>query len=196
MHILSVIYRIPPPPHSPSPLFSPSMSSSTDSTRPSSPGSPSSESSDHLRPESSATSYDDVDSRRFSQETARYHGELFESGDSSEGMRSSRFLSYILTFITFVQSNHPNTIIHTLLLRPRGCPNHQMTIRKRLCQGRLQSLTDQRLRFPRVLGIQPRLLPALRAGCDRALLRNSRHLLPPLKVPYPPHPINQSLISI
>jgi hypothetical protein len=196
MHILSVIYRIPPPPHSPSPVFSPSMSSSTDSTRPSSPGSPSSESSDHhLRPESSATSYDDVDSRRFSQETARYHGGLFESRDSPEGMLSSRFLSYILTFVTFVQSNHPNTIIHTLL-RPRGCPNHQMTIRRRLCQGRLQSLTDQRLCFPRVLAIQPRLLPALRAGCDRGLLRNSRHLLPPLKVPYLPHPINQSLISI
>jgi hypothetical protein len=80
-----VIYRIPPPPHTPSPVFSTSVSNSTDSTRPSSPGSPSSDSSDHLRPDSSVTLYDEVDSRRFSQETARYRGELFETRDSPEG---------------------------------------------------------------------------------------------------------------
>jgi len=94
MNILSLIYSIPPPPHSPSVAYPPSVSTSTDSTRPSSPGSPSSESSDHLRRESSATLYDDVDSRRFSQETARYRGELFERRDSSESTRSSRFPSY------------------------------------------------------------------------------------------------------
>lgn len=91
MNILSLIYSIPPPPHSPSSAYLSSVSTSADSTRPSSPGSPPSDSSDHLSREPSAVRYDDVDDRRFSQETARYRGELFNGRDSPEGTRSSRF---------------------------------------------------------------------------------------------------------
>jgi hypothetical protein len=91
MNILSLIYSIPPPPHSPSTPYLSSVSTSTDSTRPSSPGSPPSDSSDHLSREPSAALYDDVDDRRFSQETARYRGDLFNGRDSPEGTRSSRF---------------------------------------------------------------------------------------------------------
>jgi hypothetical protein len=91
MNILSLIYSIPPPPHSPSTPYLSSVSTSTDSTRPPSPGSPPSDSSDHLPREPSAALYDDVDDRRFSQETARYRGELFNGRDSPEGTRSSRF---------------------------------------------------------------------------------------------------------
>jgi hypothetical protein len=91
MNILSLIYSIPPPPHSPSTVYPSSVSTSTDSTRPPSPGSPPSDSSDHLPHEPSAALYDDVDHRRFSQETARYHGELFKGRDSPEGTRSSHF---------------------------------------------------------------------------------------------------------
>ena len=94
MNILSLIYSIPPPPHSPSATYPSSMSSSTDSTRPSLPGSPSSKSSNHFHRESSSTIYDDVDSRRFSQETAKYCGELFGQRDPSERTRSSRFPLY------------------------------------------------------------------------------------------------------
>ena len=88
MNILSLIYSIPPPPHSPSAVYLSSVSSA-DSTRPSSPGSPPSDSSDHLSRQPSATLYDDVDDRRFSQETAKYRGELFNGRDSSEGTRPS-----------------------------------------------------------------------------------------------------------
>ena len=91
MNILSLIYSIPPPPHSPSTPYLSSVSTSTDSTRPPSPGSPPSDSSDHLSREPSAALYDDVDDRRFSQETARYRGELFNGRDSPEGTRSSCF---------------------------------------------------------------------------------------------------------
>jgi hypothetical protein len=92
MNILSLIYSIPPPPHSPSNAVYPSsVSTSTDSTRPSSPGSPPSDSSDHHPREPSAGLYDAVDHRRFSQETARYHGEIFEGRASPEGTRLSRF---------------------------------------------------------------------------------------------------------
>ncbi|KAF8506863.1 hypothetical protein F5888DRAFT_1603107 [Russula emetica] len=84
MNILSLIYSIPPPPHSPSAAYLSSVSTSTDSTRPPSPGSPPSDSSDHLSREPSAALYDDVDDRRFSQETARYRGELFNGRDSPE----------------------------------------------------------------------------------------------------------------
>jgi len=91
MNILSLIYSIPPPPHSPSTAYLSSVSTSADSTRPPSPGSPPSDSSDHLSREPSAALYDDVDDRRFSQETARYRGELFNGRDSPEGTRLSRF---------------------------------------------------------------------------------------------------------
>ena len=91
MNILSLIYSIPPPPHSPSVVYPSSVSTSTDSTRPSSPGSPPSDSSDHLLPQPSAALYDEVDHRRFSQETAKYRGELFKGRDSPDGTRSSRF---------------------------------------------------------------------------------------------------------
>ncbi|KAI0308056.1 hypothetical protein B0F90DRAFT_110822 [Multifurca ochricompacta] len=86
MNILSLIYSIPPPSHSPSTLYPSSIPTSTDSTRPSSPtsGSPSSDSSNHLPRELSASFLDEVDTRRFSQETAKYRGELFEGRDSSE----------------------------------------------------------------------------------------------------------------
>ncbi|KAI0304638.1 hypothetical protein BC826DRAFT_902214 [Russula brevipes] len=86
MNILSLIYSIPPPPHSPSTstAYTSSISTSANSTRPSSPGSPSSQSSDNLPREPSATLYDEVDDRRFSQETAKYRGELFESRVSPE----------------------------------------------------------------------------------------------------------------
>lgn len=84
MNILSLIYSIPPPPHSPSTSYLSSVSTSTDSTRPPSPGSPPSDSSDHFSRETSAVLYDDVDDRRFSQETARYRGELFNGRDSPE----------------------------------------------------------------------------------------------------------------
>lgn len=98
MNILSLIYSIPPPPHSPSTVvYASSVSTSTDSTRPSSPGSPPSDSSDHFPREHSAGLYDDVDHRRFSQETARYHGEIFEGRASPEGARSSRLLRYSVT---------------------------------------------------------------------------------------------------
>ena len=89
MNILSLIYSIPPPPHSPSTPYLSSVSTSTDSTRPSSPGSPPSDSSDHLSRGHSVPLYDDVDDRRFSQETARYRGELFDGGGSPEGTWSS-----------------------------------------------------------------------------------------------------------
>ncbi|KAH9968715.1 hypothetical protein BC827DRAFT_1121417 [Russula dissimulans] len=78
MNILSLIYSIPPPPHSPSTTYPSSVSTSTDSTRPSSPGSPSSESSNHLSRDSSVTLHNELDDRRLSQETAKYSGELFE----------------------------------------------------------------------------------------------------------------------
>jgi hypothetical protein len=91
MNILSLIYSIPPPLHSPSTPYPSSVSTSTNSTRPPSPGSPPSDSSDHLSREPSAALYDDVDDRRFSQETARYRGELFNERDSPEGTRSFRF---------------------------------------------------------------------------------------------------------
>ncbi|KAI0274903.1 hypothetical protein BC834DRAFT_850194 [Gloeopeniophorella convolvens] len=85
MNILSLIYSIPPPPRSPSTVYPPSVSTSTESTQPSSPtsNSPSSESSDHL-PHTPSTLREEIDSRRFSQETAKYRGELFEGRDSSE----------------------------------------------------------------------------------------------------------------
>jgi hypothetical protein len=87
MNILSLIYSIPPPSHSPSAVYPPSTS--TDSTQPSSPGSPSSESSSHLPPEPSPTPPDHVEARRFSQETARYRGELFQGRSSPDCMSPS-----------------------------------------------------------------------------------------------------------
>src|SRR5712671_14986 len=91
MNILSLIYSIPPPLHSPSTTYPSSVSTSTDSTRPSSPSSPSSsETSNHLSRDTSVTLHDAIDDRRFSQETAKYTGELFER-DSPEGTPSSHF---------------------------------------------------------------------------------------------------------
>lgn len=97
MSILSLIYSIPLPPHSPSALYPTSISTSTDSTRSPSPvsGSPSSESSDHLHREPSATQLNGVDVRRLSQETAKY--ELFEGGDSSERKSLSRHAQLFIT---------------------------------------------------------------------------------------------------
>ena len=99
MNILSLIYSIPPPPHSPSTVYPSSVSTSADSTQPPSPGSPPSDSSDHLPREPSAALYDEVDHRRFSQETAKYRGELFKGRDSPEGTYSFRLprLSYNVT---------------------------------------------------------------------------------------------------
>src|ERR1700761_6493790 len=101
MNILSLIYSIPPPPHSPSPLYPHSISRSTDSTQPPSPvsGSPTSESSDHLHRESSAVPLDGADVHRLSQETAKY--ELFEGENSSERKSSSRPAQPFITFLGF-----------------------------------------------------------------------------------------------
>ena len=98
MNILSLIYSIPPPPHSPSTLYPKSMPTSTDSTQPSSPitGSPTSDSSDHLHREPSATQLNGADVRRLSQETAKY--ELFEGGDSFERESSSPLDQLFITF--------------------------------------------------------------------------------------------------
>ena len=88
MNILSLIYSIPPPPHSPSSAYPSSVSTSTDSTRPPSPGSPPSDSSDHLSREEkpSAVLYDDVGrSKIFARNPAGYRGELFNGRDSPEG---------------------------------------------------------------------------------------------------------------
>jgi hypothetical protein len=41
-----------------------------------------------------------------------------------------------LIYITLSQLNHPNTITHTRQLL-RGCPNYQMTTRRRLYRGHL-----------------------------------------------------------
>lgn len=128
MNILSLIYSITPPPHSPSStVYPPSVSTSTDSTQPPSPvsGSPGSESSHHLNPESSVAQLDGADVHRLSQETAKY--ELFEGGDSSE-RKSSSSLAQTLYNISGIQLNLPS-IIHTL---PRVSPSHLMMTQRHL----------------------------------------------------------------
>ncbi|KAI0067910.1 hypothetical protein BV25DRAFT_1819378 [Artomyces pyxidatus] len=89
MNILSLIYSIPPPQHSPVSAYPPSISASTDSTQPPSPtsGSPSSVSSDQFSSTPSGAD-DDLDIRRLSQETARYHGEINTNGHSTEAPSS------------------------------------------------------------------------------------------------------------
>ncbi|TFY82696.1 hypothetical protein EWM64_g1322 [Hericium alpestre] len=84
MNILSLIYSIPPIPHSPTSLYTASISASTDSTQPSSPttGSPSSESSDHIPFTPSLTTDDDSDGHRLSEEmTVKADGDLYLNGD-------------------------------------------------------------------------------------------------------------------
>lgn len=127
MNILSLIYSIPAPPHSPSPLYPPSISTSTDSTQPPSPvsGSPSSESSDHLHRDPSAVQLDGADVHRLSQETAKY--ELFEGGNSSERKSLIPPRSTFYNF-SWIQLNLPS-IIHTL---PRVSPSHSMMTQRHL----------------------------------------------------------------
>jgi hypothetical protein len=139
MNILSLIYSIPPPSHSPSAVYPPSTS--TDSTQPSSPGSPSSESSGHLPPEPSPTPPDHVEPRRFSQETARYRGELFQGRSSPDGMSSSYTFSEN-EFPTFavLQPNLQNTITPTL---PQVYHNPWMMNQRPLYLGRLSTRIDQ-----------------------------------------------------
>ncbi|KAI9511747.1 hypothetical protein F5148DRAFT_974630 [Russula earlei] len=100
MNILSLIYSIPPPPHSPSTVYPSSVTSSTDSTQPSSPGSPSSQSSIRLSRNPSASPLDAVDDRRFSQETAKYRfsSELFEARGLPEGTWPSDTLGVFITY--------------------------------------------------------------------------------------------------
>ncbi|KAF8272979.1 hypothetical protein EI94DRAFT_1565123 [Lactarius quietus] len=119
MNILSLIYSIPPPPHSPSTLYPPSISTSTDSTQPPSPvsGSPSSESSDHLHHEPSAQ-FDGVDVHRFSQETAKY--ELFEGGDPSE-LEPSKYHPYSAASASQPFDDDPETpIVRQTVVVPNG----------------------------------------------------------------------------
>jgi hypothetical protein len=133
MNILSLIYSIPPPPHSPSAVYPPSTSTSTDSTQPSSPGSPSSGSSGHLPHEqSSPTLRDEVETRRFSQETAKYRGELFEGRASPEGMLSTYFPQKTCN-VAVLQPNLQNTVIPM----PRVYPNQWMMNLRPLYLGRL-----------------------------------------------------------
>ncbi|KAI0048385.1 hypothetical protein FA95DRAFT_1490882 [Auriscalpium vulgare] len=85
MNILSLIYSIPPMPHSPTSTYTASISASTDSTQPSSPtsGSPSSDSSDRIPPSSSTLVEDNADTRRFSQETAKFRGDVYSATEGA-----------------------------------------------------------------------------------------------------------------
>ncbi|KAI0257298.1 hypothetical protein BJV78DRAFT_1161548 [Lactifluus subvellereus] len=109
MNILSLIYSIPPPTNSPSPLYPSSISTSTDSTQPSSPGSPSSGSSDHLSRDTSPTLNDEHEGRRFSQETAKYPGEFFESRGSPEPELSEYHHPYSAAGISQSLGEDPET---------------------------------------------------------------------------------------
>ncbi|KAH9178881.1 hypothetical protein EDB89DRAFT_1928945 [Lactarius sanguifluus] len=124
MNILSLIYSIPPPPHSPSPLYPTSISTSTDSTQPPSPvsGSPSSDSSDHLHREPSTAQLDGVDVRRFSQDTAKY--ELFEGGLKLPGYHHP----YSATSVPQPFDDDPETPIAraTVVLPPLRALSHQV----------------------------------------------------------------------
>ncbi|KAH8997457.1 hypothetical protein EDB92DRAFT_1839852 [Lactarius akahatsu] len=121
MNILSLIYSIPPPPHSPSPLYPTSISTSTDSTQPPSPvsGSPSSDSSDHLHREPSTAQLDEVDVRRFSQDTAKY--ELFEGGVPSELETSGYHHPYSAASVPQSFDDDPETpIARATVVAPNG----------------------------------------------------------------------------
>ncbi|KAI0321099.1 hypothetical protein OF83DRAFT_1051754 [Amylostereum chailletii] len=90
MNILCLIYNISAQPSSPNSHYPSSVSTSTDSTQPSSPVSvsPSSDSSDALSHPSYSSSDIDSDSetRRLSQETARYNGDIFTGSYSVEDL--------------------------------------------------------------------------------------------------------------
>ncbi|KAI9462309.1 hypothetical protein BJY52DRAFT_1256249 [Lactarius psammicola] len=122
MNILSLIYSITPPPHSPSTLYPTSISTSTDSTQPPSPvsASPSSDSSDHhLLREPSAAQFDGADIRRLSQETAKY--ELFEGGDPSELETSGYNHPYSAASVSQPFDNDPETpIARETVVVPNG----------------------------------------------------------------------------
>ncbi|KAA1468631.1 hypothetical protein DENSPDRAFT_479153 [Dentipellis sp. KUC8613] len=84
MNILSLIYSIPPIPHSPTSLYTASISASTDSTQPPSPtsGSPSSESSDQTPFTPSLLTDDGDDGRRYSTEdTIKLDGDIYLNGE-------------------------------------------------------------------------------------------------------------------
>jgi len=95
MNILSLIYSIPPIPHSPTTVYASSMSTSTDSTRPSSPSSnsPSSDSSDPVprTPSAYLTDHNHDVSRQFIDRDV--DEDSSDDPDGTEAIGSAMFIS-------------------------------------------------------------------------------------------------------
>jgi hypothetical protein len=95
MNILSLIYSIPPIPHSPTAVYASSMSTSTDSTRPSSPSSnsPSSDSSDPVprTPSAFLTDHNHDASRQFIDRDV--DEDSSDDADGTEAIGSAMFIS-------------------------------------------------------------------------------------------------------
>lgn len=111
MNILSVVYDIPLPPHSPPSVSSVSVSS--DSTRPSSPSSisPTSDASDIGGGQQSPSSSRERESSRFSSETAR--ADTYTDDESSSPSRSSSYTSLSpLSSSRALQSAHGAPAVH------------------------------------------------------------------------------------
>ncbi|THH21472.1 hypothetical protein EW146_g70 [Bondarzewia mesenterica] len=132
MNILSLIYSIPPIPHSPSSLYTASISASTDSTQPSSPvsGSPTSDSSDQTPTTLSLVTDDDSDSRRFSQETTVKIDGIFPMDESepSDLVSTSSVHPYAAASMdrqshpSNSESNHPPSMSRASMIPPARPP--------------------------------------------------------------------------